>query len=139
MLKKIPACLTPELVADMMRMGHGDEILFADADFPAHKFGKKVIRMDGVSMQPLMEAVLDYFPLDIGPASPVSVMAPWMGSPIAPVLNVMKDRFSKEIAEFTDYEYLERFDFYEKTKNVFVIVITSEADGNFILRKGVVN
>ena len=64
MVKQIPGCISPDLMADMMRMGHGDELLLADADFPAVRFGKKVIRADGVAMKPLLEAILTYFPID---------------------------------------------------------------------------
>ena len=139
MVKGIPGCISPELMSTMMRMGHGDYLLLADADFPAETYGRCVIRADGVSMQALLEAVLKFFPLDCGPESPVTVMAPWQSAPEAPVLQVMKPVFQNSSSDFLDYAYLERFDFYERTKNAFAVVITSEPDGNFLLRKGVVN
>ena len=55
MLKNIPACISPELMKTMMVMGHGDELILADADFPANTFGKRVIRADGVGLTELAE------------------------------------------------------------------------------------
>ena len=47
MLKQIPKILSPDLVAYLMEMGHGDELVIADANFPAHRIGQRVVRMDG--------------------------------------------------------------------------------------------
>ena len=138
MLKGIPNCISPELMAAMMRMGHGDGLLLADADFPADRYGRQVIRADGVKMQTLLLALLEFYPLDGGEDS-VTVMAPWQGAQEAPVLREMKPVFSRYSEDFKDYHYAERFAFYEYAKGASVLVVTGEADGNFILRKGIVN
>ena len=58
MLKQIPKILSPELVKYLMEMGHGDELVLADANFPAHRIGQRVIRMDGHGVPVALEAIL---------------------------------------------------------------------------------
>lgn len=50
MLKKIPKLLSPELVRIMMEMGHGDELVLADANFPGHALHPRVTRCDGIGI-----------------------------------------------------------------------------------------
>jgi L-fucose mutarotase len=138
MLCEIPKCISPELMMTMMEMGHGDEIVFADGDFPAKSLGKRVIRADGVMMQEMLDSILQLFPIDSS-CMPIAVMAPWEQAADPPIHSVMKSAFKKHCSSFENYEYLERYAFYSRAKDAFAIVVTSEADGNFILRKGVVN
>ena len=81
MLKNIPACISPDLMHALMSMGHGDEIVLADADFPAVTCSKRLIRADGVPLASLLEAILPFFPLDPFVDQPVSTMDPtsWGG------------------------------------------------------------
>ena len=65
MLKNIPSIISPELMYALMNMGHGDEICFGDANFPADSMGQRVIRADGHKITELLEAVLELMPLDI--------------------------------------------------------------------------
>ena len=64
MLKKIPKIVSPELLKTLAEMGHGDEIVIADGNFPAETFGKRVIRADGISGAEMLDAVLTLLPLD---------------------------------------------------------------------------
>ena len=64
MLKHIPAILSPDLVKYLMEMGHGDELVIADANFPAHRLGQRVIRADGHGGPELLDAILTLLPLD---------------------------------------------------------------------------
>lgn len=64
MLRKIPANLSPELVKTLMEMGHGDEILLADANFPGHHLHPRTIRADGLGIPELLRSVLELMPLD---------------------------------------------------------------------------
>ena len=64
MLRNIPACISPEMMCVMMKMGHGDEIVLADADFSAESNSNNVIRADGVDVATVLEAILPFFPLD---------------------------------------------------------------------------
>ena len=74
MLKNIPPCISPDLMHALMTMGHGDEIVLADADFPAATYSKRLIRADGVDVATLLEAILQFFPLDGFVEKPVLTM-----------------------------------------------------------------
>lgn len=136
MLKNIPACISPELMSAMMCMGHGDELVLADGDFPAETYSKRVIRADGLTICTLLEAILLFFPLDPFTEKPIMIMAAMGKEP----KNWKKYR--KIIAgfekRFRDFEHIERFEFYKRAQNAFAVVVTSEPDGNIILKKGVV-
>ena len=120
----------------LMTMGHGDEIVLADADFPAATYSKRLIRADGVDVATLLEAILQFFPLDGFVEKPVLTMdcSEWGDEPES------YERFRKIIQKaeknFTDYELLKRFDLYKRASNAYAVVVTSEADGNLILKKG---
>ena len=136
MLRNIPACISPDLMHAMMSMGHGDELVLADADFPAESNNDYVIRADGVNVATLLEAILQYFPLDTFVDKPVITMdcSEWGDEPES------YERFRKIIKKhynkFTDFELEKRFDLYERTRKAFAVVVTSEVDGNVILKKG---
>lgn len=136
MLIKIPACVSPDLMHALMSMGHGDEIVLADADFPAVTHSRELIRADGLDVCTFIEAILPFFPLDSFVDKPVITMdyREWGEEPES------YERFRKVIKKhdknFKDFEYLERYEFYERAKNAFVVVVTSESDGNVILKKG---
>jgi len=117
-------------------MGHGDEIVLADADFPGVSYSKRLIRADGLDVATLLEAILPFFPLDGFVEKPVITMdcSEWGDEPES------YERFRKIIKKheksFTDLELLKRFDLYERAAKAYAVVITSEADGNVILKKG---
>jgi len=75
MLKNIPGVLGPELIKVLMEMGHGDEILIADGNFPAASNAIRLIRCDGLNIVDLLEPILIFFPLDTFEKSPVIMMA----------------------------------------------------------------
>ena len=136
MLRNIPACISPELLYTLSCMGHGDEIVLADADFPAESNSDNVIRADGVDVATLLEAILPLFPLDPFVEQPAITMdcSEWGDEPES------YERFRKIIKKhydkFTDFELEKRFDLYERAAMAFAVVVTSEADGNVILKKG---
>ena len=136
MLRNIPDCISPELMSVMMRMGHGDELVLADGDFPVDSFSKRVLRADGHRLAILLKAILPFFPLDPFVEKPVMIMAPVGKEP-----DCWED-YRRIITSFekrlTEFEYIERFDFYTRAQNAFAVVATSEPDGNIILKKGVV-
>ncbi|XP_075697941.1 fucose mutarotase isoform X4 [Rhinoderma darwinii] len=113
-LKGVPSVLSPELLYVLARMGHGDEIVLADANFPVSSIsrsGPELVRADGLGIPKLLEAILQLFPLDTYVPRP------------APL------------------EQVERFAFYERAKNAFAVVATGETAlyGNLILKKGVIS
>lgn len=135
MLKGISPALSPELLKTLCEMGHGDEIVFSDAHFPAHTFNSRVIRADGVSMEALLKGLKPLFELDAY-ATPVIMMAAVKGDSLDP-------KVEKSYREALDYkgeiEQVERFDFYERAKSAYAVVVTAQTAkyGNIILKKGV--
>jgi len=58
MLKVISPLISPQLLEVLAHMGHGDEIILADAHFPAESFSKRVLRADGLRIPDLLEAIV---------------------------------------------------------------------------------
>ncbi len=141
MLRNIPDIISPALMKTIMDMGHGDEICFADANFPSETMGQRVVRADGLKIPDLLTAVLQFLPLDVYVKQPVVLMdAPEGESPrVWAVYDeiIKKHDFTKA---HTDYDKMERFAFYERSKRCFAVVATSEYEGysNIILKKGVI-
>jgi len=140
MLKGISPLLGPELLVTLYRMGHGDEIVLADAHFPGHSLNKRVIRADGLGIDPLLDAVLPLFELDSYVADPVVMMAAVPGDAAEPAV---ADGYRAVIKRFSpdtpDISFVERFAFYERAKTAFAVVMTSDTRkyANLILKKGV--
>ena len=136
MLNGIPAILSPELLKVLMEMGHGDEIVFADGNFPAASIAKRLVRLDGHGIVPVLEAVLKFFPLDRFVEQPAAVMAVVPGDTCKPVI---QDAYRKIIGA-EKVQSVERFAFYERAKAAYAIVATGESAlyANIILKKGVV-
>ena len=141
MLKNIPKILSPELVKTLMEMGHGDEIVIADGNFPAEAIGKRVIRCDGHGVPELLEAIMQLFPLDSYTEKPVMLMEVVPGDPVVPTIwEDYKSIISKYEPENCKIDMIERFAFYERAKTAFAVVATGEEAiyANIILKKGVV-
>ena len=136
MLRNVPGCISPDLMHALMSMGHGDEILLADADFPAATHSRRLIRADGVDVGTLLESILPFFPLDAFVEKPAITMdcSPWGDEPES--YERFRAIIGKHEPRFTDFELLERFRLYERARNAYAVVVTSEADGNVILKKG---
>ncbi|OKP94299.1 L-fucose mutarotase [Paenibacillus sp. P46E] len=140
MLKKIPKLLSPELVKIMMEMGHGDELVLADANFPGHALHSRVIRCDGLGIPELLAAVLELLPLDHYADHQAALMSVVPGDPTVPVIwDTYKDIISG-FDEDAQISHEERFAFYTRSKSAYAIVITGEEAlyGNVILKKGVI-
>ena len=119
-------------------MGHGDEIVLADGNFPSESMGQRTTRADGHGVPELLAAILELMPLDTY-AQPVYLMAKVPGDDVeVPIW----DEYAKLIAPHTDakVEFLERFEFYERAKKAYCVVATGESAiyANVILKKGVV-
>ena len=145
MLKGIDPLLTPELLHVLAEMGHGDEIVIADANFTATTLGrgKVVIRVPGAGVQRTCQAVLSLLPLDAAVAQPVACMqvsdAP-DGYRSALQRRVLDGLAAAGWAEPAQCEAIERFAFYERVQRAHAIVQTGEmqAWANFIFKKGVI-
>lgn len=138
MLKGISPVVAPDLLKALAEMGHGDEIVFADAHFPAHTFGRDgavVLRADGVGCDRLLAGVIPLFELD-GYATPVVMMAAVPGDALDPSV---EQRYRAALGYEGEIERMERYAFYERAKKAYAIVLTGETAkyGNIILKKGV--
>jgi len=140
MLKGISPLISPKLLATLARMGHGDEIILADAHFPGDTFNKFVIRADGLKISDLLEAILPLFELDTYVENPLIMMDAVEGDKLDPAVEKSYLRsIQKTIPEINSIHRIERFDFYKRAKEAFVVVMTGETAkyGNIILKKGV--
>ena len=141
MLKGIPKIISPELIKTLMEMGHGDEIIIADGNFPSAACAQRLIRCDGHNVPELLEAILKFYPLDTYSEDNVSLMSIVPGDKTVPVIwNDYFDIIKSCDTSFKDFTYVERFEFYERAKKAYAVIATSEAAlyANIILRKGVV-
>lgn len=141
MLKGISSLITPELIKILMEMGHGDEIVFGDGNFPAASHAQRLARCDGHGIPELLDAVLALFPLDIFVESPAAVMAVMPGhNTETPVWDEFRAIIAKHHSVPVELEEVERFAFYERAKKAYAIVSTGETAlyGNIILKKGVI-
>ncbi len=139
MLKGISKAIGPELLKILCEMGHGDEIVIADGNFPAEALGKRVIRADGIGGIEMLDAILSLIPLDTYADKNFMLMETTPGDPVPEIWEKYR-----EVAERRDDNVrsaaLERFAFYERAKKAYAIVATGEEAvyANIILKKGVV-
>ncbi len=141
MLKGIPSLLSPELLKVLMEMGHGDEIVLADGNFPSASIAARLIRSDGNKVPELLDAILRFFPLDPYVDHPVSLMAVVPGDDYKPTIwDEYRSIITTHNERFGEFEYVERFAFYERAKQAYAVIATSETAlyANIILKKGVV-
>jgi len=145
MLKGIDPLLTPELLKVLAEMGHGDEIVIADANFTAASLavGKPIVRLPGAGVERASQAVLSLLALDAAVAQPVAFMQ--VSEYPAGTLSALQRRMLAWLhqaghAEPAQCEATERFAFYERVRGAFAIVLTSELQpyGNFLYKKGVI-
>lgn len=142
MLKGIPDIISPELLKVLHEMGHGDDLVLGDANYPAASNAQRLIRSDGHGVPELLNAILQLFPLDRYVDYPVSLMQVVPGDPTIPEI---QDEIKKVITKYEEQgekliESLERFSFYERTRKAYAIVATTERKlyGCMIIKKGVI-
>lgn len=140
MLKGIDPLLGPDLLRVLAAMGHGDEVVIVDANFPAEANARRLVRLDGVDATRAAEAILSVLPLDEYVEAPAAVMAV-AGDPDAepPVVTGFRRIAATAHGAPVSFERVERFAFYERARQAFAIVATGERRlyGNVILTKGV--
>jgi L-fucose mutarotase len=141
MLKGVPSIISPELMKLLMEMGHSDEIVIADGNFPAATCAKRLVRCDGHGVPEVLEALLKFLPLDQYVEKPVGLMAVVPGDPTKPTIwDEYNTIIKNSESNFNGFEFIERFEFYERAKNAYAVIATSEAAiyANIIIKKGVV-
>ena len=107
MLKTISPLISPELLKVLAEMGHGDEIIFSDAHFPAHSMGPQVIRADGLLVSDLLQAIIPLFELD-SYAPPLVMMAAVEGDTLDPEVERLCDRYHRRTSEVREYSFKKR-------------------------------
>lgn len=142
MLKGIPKIISPELVKTLCAMGHGDEIVIADGNFPAESLGKRVIRADGIGGVEMLKAVLSLIPLDCY-SDPNMILMRLMAcdeGKINPVIWEKYEKIARAEDENVKIGNIDRFEFYERAKNAYAVIATGEEAvyANIILKKGVI-
>jgi L-fucose mutarotase len=140
MLVGISPLLSPELLATLCRMGHGDEVVLADVHFPGETMGRRCLRADGLQVADLLDGILPLFCLDAYVQAPLSMMAAVDGDQHDPgVESAYRSAVDRYWPDTPPIAHLERFAFYERAKEAFAVVMTGDTAkyGNLILTKGV--
>jgi L-fucose mutarotase len=139
MLKNVPSIISPELLMILMEMGHGDELVLADGNYPAESAGILSIRADGHGIPELLEAILKFLPLDSHATSNVLYMD--SNQEKKPLIWQRYETILKDSGEAYQIERLERFQFYERAGKAYAIVATGEKSlyANVILKKGIIH
>ncbi|SFB77440.1 L-fucose mutarotase [Tropicimonas isoalkanivorans] len=140
MLRGISPLISPDLLDALNRMGHGDEIVLADAHFPALTFNARVIRADGLPVDALINAILPLFVLDPYVPDPIVMMSAVSGDTLDPdVLERYRVAIERHDPRAPETNFIDRFSFYDRAKTAFAVVQSGEMAkyGNIILKKGV--
>ena len=139
MLKGIHPAISPDLLKTLAEMGHGDEIILADAHFPGHSFQTRILRADGLTITTLLDALLPLFELD-SYADPLVMMAAVKGDQLDPA--VEQEYMSvvhRHVPAAKPPVRIDRYAFYDRAQTVYAVVVTGDTHkyGNLLLKKGV--
>ncbi len=139
MLKGIDPLLGPELLAILRAMGHGDEIVVADGNFPAAQLARRLVRADGIDAPRMLQAILSVMPLDDFSAAAFRMAVVGKVKEVPPIVDEFQKALRKA-GERRGIETLQRTAFYERARDAFAVVATGETRlyGNLILKKGVI-
>ena len=139
MLKNIPKIVSPQLLKVLCEMGHGDEIVIADGNFPAETFGQRVIRADGLGGEEMLDAVLSLIPLDTYATENFMLMQTVQGDP-TPTIWEKYYAIAQKHDDNMRASNIERFAFYERAKKAYAVIATGEGAvyANIIIKKGVI-
>ncbi len=141
MLKGISHVVSPELMMVLMKMGHGDELVIADGNFPADSNAQRIVRCDGHSATVMLDEIVRLMPLDTYVDYPAAVMQHLdPAAPEPPIWSQFRELMKRHEGREIAVQQVERFEFYERAKRAYAIVATSETAlyANLILSKGVV-
>ncbi|MBR1974484.1 MAG: fucose isomerase [Clostridia bacterium] len=139
MLKNIPKIVSPELLKILCEMGHGDEIVIADGNFPSESCGQRVIRADGHGGEAILDAVLSLIPLDTYALHNFLLMQTSNGDP-TPEIWDKYFTIAKSHDDNLRANALERYEFYDRAKKAYAVIATGESAiyANIIIKKGVI-
>ena len=140
MLVGISPLISPDLLVNMYRMGHGDDLVLADAHFPGHSCNPNVIRADGLMISDLLKAILPLMVLDAYVDCPALMMDPVSGDTTDPEI---RKNYEMVISRYSSHAVkvggIERAEFYERTSRAYTVIMTGDVTkyGNILLKKGV--
>ncbi len=141
MLKGIPKIIPPDLLKILMEMGHGDDLVIGDGNFPHASCAQRLVRCDGHNVPELLDAILRLFPLDTYVEKPLGLLAVVPGDPTKPKRwEEFRSIAASHDPNFTDFDYIERFAFYERAKSAYAVVATGDQAlySCVLLKKGVI-
>lgn len=140
MLKGIPPVLSPELLKILSEMGHGDEIVIADANFPSASIAQNLVRADGIKASELLDAVLQVFPLDQYDDNNFVLMQKCEGDTVDVSVWDEYTEILKSHEPDAKVSFCERFAYYERAKKAYAVIASGETRqyANIILKKGCV-
>ncbi|MEG0047802.1 MAG: L-fucose mutarotase [Clostridia bacterium] len=140
MLQGISPLISPALLKILSEMGHGDEIVLADANFPTESMGQRTVRADGIAADDLLKAILPLFPLDQYDPCNFILMEVVPGDSYKPVIWEAYEATLHHQNPTATITHIERFAYYERAKKAYAVVATGEMAqyANIILKKGVV-
>ena len=141
MLKNIPSIIPPDLLKILMEMGHGNEIVIGDGNFPAASYAQRLVRCDGHGVPEVLDAILKLMPLDTYVDAPLTLMEVVEKDADDPeIWATYKEIAAKHEPDNCKFEQMERYAFYERAKDAYAIIATGESAiyANIILKKGVV-
>jgi L-fucose mutarotase len=141
MLKRLDPLLNADLLYVLRAMGHGDDLVIVDANFPAMTMGRRVVRMDGVSATRALEAVLSVMPLDDFVDDACARMQVVDDPDAVPeICDEFQSIIDRAAGSRFQLARIERFAFYERARQAFALVQTGETRlyGNVLLKMGVV-
>lgn len=137
MLKTINPLLVGDLLAILSDMGHGDEVVIVDANFPAVATAQRLVRLPASSATQTLDAILSVLPIDDFVNKPVVAMDAPDGQP--PIYTEFDTLLQQHENRSVPMALIDRFDFYDRTRQAYAVVATGERRlyANLILKKGV--
>ena len=142
MLKGLSPLLTPELLKILCEMGHGDEIVLADGNFPSEAIGQRVVRLDDHAGTDVLKAIMSVFPIDTYSDPNAFLMEVVPGDNVeTPIWDEYSHIMKESEGETVRIGHIERFAFYERAKKAYAVIATGETAlyANLILKKGVIS
>lgn len=141
MLKGIPSCISPDLLKILMEMGHGDEIVIADGNFPSASNAARLVRADGLGVLDILKGISQLMPLDTFVEYPATLMGVVPGDNYTPALwPQYKEVLAADNPHFKGFETIDRQAFYERSRKAYAIIATGETSryANIIIKKGII-
>ena len=140
MLKGISSVVSPELLKVLCEMGHGDELVLADSNFPGASMSKRLLRSDGLSIATLLEGIAPLFPFETY-ADPLVMIKVDAGKKFDPAVEAdFMQVIRRHAPSVPPPIRIDRFAFYERAQKAFAVLMTGETRlyGCLIMKKGVI-